>query len=344
MQVTAEEGGQAAIWHYEDEDIRVAAVWTEKKKGRGEDAPPTALYQRQAQHGLLAVYDGVGGSGAGPAGCTPDGQEVSGAFVASRVVHFALEDWFFRAVTAAGESDPGPPGEAVEAALRETGIQPNMKIRGALVRHLPTTLAAIEDQVAGAHLDATALWAGDSRAYVLDDAVGLQAITRDDSDVFDALTLLINDQPMTNMISADRPVKINSHRFPGIKLPVLLICATDGFFNYVPTPAHFEHLLLLTMNEARDLRSWAAGLAGRVAQFSGDDASMVAVSFGYPTFEAMRLAFEARCTLLEEKYAKRIRGIDQEKERERFVAARKSCWDDYRPGYERLVRHLEDSQ
>ena len=27
----------------------------------------------------------------------------------------------------------------------------------------------------------------------------------------------------------------------------MLLCATDGFFNYVATPAHFEHLLLDTM-------------------------------------------------------------------------------------------------
>ena len=344
MQLTAEESGQAAIWHHEDEDIRLAAVWTEKKKGRGEDAPPTALHQRHSGRGVLAVYDGVGGAGARPVGRTPDGQEVSGAFLASRVAHFALEDWFFRTDPARRVTDPCSLDQVLGAAMRQTGVPRNMKISGTMVRHLPTTLAAVEYEVEGKQLNAVARWAGDSRAYLLDEAEGLQAITRDDTDDSDALVLLINDQPMNNMVSADRPVQIRSYPLPGIILPVILICATDGFFNYLPTPAHFEHLLLLTMQRASNPQSWAAGLAQRVQKFTGDDASLVAVSFGYPTFEAMQQAFRRRLAFLEKSFVQPIHGIDPEHERERFVQARQSCWAHYRPAYERFIRTMEDSR
>ena len=42
MKVLADESDTTATWHYADEIIQLAAVWTEKKQGRGEDAPPTA--------------------------------------------------------------------------------------------------------------------------------------------------------------------------------------------------------------------------------------------------------------------------------------------------------------
>ena len=57
MKVLADESDTTATWHYADEIIQLAAVWTEKKQGRGEDAPPTALHHR-AGRGALAVYDG----------------------------------------------------------------------------------------------------------------------------------------------------------------------------------------------------------------------------------------------------------------------------------------------
>lgn len=342
MQVTADEADQAAIWHYEDEGIRLAAVWTEKKKGRGEDAPPTALHQRHARRGVLAVYDGVGGAGARPVGRIPDShQEVSGAFLASRVTHFALEDWFFRTEPTRRVAEPDSLDQIISEALKETKVPQNMKISGTMVRHLPTTLAAVEYEVDEDQLNVTARWAGDSRAYLLDHEVGLQAITRDDTDDSDALLLLINDQPMNNMISADRPLQINNWTFSKIQLPVIIVCATDGFFNYVPTPVHFEYLLLATMLNAPDLGSWAAMLARRVQGYSADDASLVAAAFGYLTFKAMQDSFRRRAVYLDENFNELIRGINPERERERFVEARRTCWEKYRPGYEKFIRAME---
>jgi len=54
MKVLADESDTTATWHYADEIIQLAAVLTEKKQGRGEDAPPTALHHR-AGRGVLAA-------------------------------------------------------------------------------------------------------------------------------------------------------------------------------------------------------------------------------------------------------------------------------------------------
>jgi hypothetical protein len=342
MKVMADESGSAATWNYTDGtiQIQVAAVWTEKKKGRGEDAPPTALHHRTGR-GMLAVYDGAGGSGARPVGRTPDDQEISSAFLASRVTHFALEDWFVATLPERPLTDLGNLDGALLDGLRQTGIGPGTKISGTMVRHLPTTLAAIEYEITGRYLNLVARWAGDSRAYILDPHEGLQAVTRDDAEDSDALILLTNDQPMNNIICADRPFRINEFPICGkTDLSVLLLCATDGFFNYVQTPAHFEHLLLDTMSGTASLPAWVARLAEVVQDYSADDASLAIASFGYPTFEAMRLAFGERCGFVTRKYIQPLRGI-RPGEHAQLAAVRQSCWEEYRVGYEKWIRYME---
>jgi serine/threonine protein phosphatase PrpC len=340
VKITAQESGTAATWTYGDGTVQVTAVWTEKKPGKGEDGPPTALYHRRSGRGVLAVYDGAGGAGARSAGHTPDNREISGAFLASRVAHVSLEDWFVTSTPQRRLTDPCDLGNAILAALRRTGVEPSSKISGTMVRHLPTTLASIEYELAGRYVDMVARWAGDSRAYILDVADGLQAVTRDDAEDSDALVLLTNDQPMTNIICADRPFRINEYSITGhIERPVLLVCATDGFFNYVLTPAHFEFLLLDTMREAANEEGWARRLAELVQGYSGDDASLVIASF-YPSFDAMKYDFSQRCGFLGNKYVVPLRGIHAE-DHEQFNTVRKSGWAEYRTNYEKWIREMK---
>jgi serine/threonine protein phosphatase PrpC len=339
MKIMPDENGTAATWHFEDESVQVAAVWTEKKRGRGEDGPPTALHHRGGR-GMLAVYDGAGGAGARSIGRTPDDFDMTGAFIASRVTHFAFEDWFVDTVPHRRLFDPEGPHDAILDALRGTGIAPG-KISGTMVRHLPTTLAAIEYEIAGRHLNLMVRWAGDSRAYILDVHHGLQVVTRDDAEDSDALILLTNDQPMNNIICADRPFRINRFPLRGvIDLPAVLICATDGFFNYVQTPAHFEHLLLDTMAGNPSMHAWAANLAEIVKGYSADDASLVIASFGYPTLDAMRLAFGERHRFVAHRYIRPLREISSENHAE-LAFTRQSSWDEYKGGYEKWLRQME---
>jgi Protein phosphatase 2C len=341
MKAMADESDTAATWYYATEQVQVVAVWTEKKKGRGEDAPPTALSHR-AGRGVLAVYDGVGGAGARSVGFTPDQYEVSGAFVASRVAHFALEDWFFNSVGQRPITDSAGLESAILAGLRGTGIARGGKITGTMVRHLPTTLAAIEYELTGGDLNLVARWAGDSRAYILDLAEGLQVVTQDDTEENDALNQLANDPPMTNMICADRSFRINE--FPLINVihpPTVILCATDGFFHYVKTPAHFEYLLLDTMNMAASLHEWAARLAEYAQGSSADDASLVVAAFGYRSFPDMKQAFAGRGHALTETYIDPLHKSGARRKQRKPLATRQSLWEEYRIGYEKLIRQRE---
>ena len=341
MKAMADESDTAATWDYATELVQVAAVWTEKRKGRGEDAPPTALSHR-AGRGMLAVYDGVGGAGARSVGSTPDQQEVSGAFVASRVAHFALEEWFVTSVAQRPITDSAGLDNTILAGLRATGIAPGSKVIGTMVRHLPTTLAAIEYQLIGRDLNIVSRWAGDSRAYILDPAEGLHVVTRDDTEETDALNQLANDPPMTNMICADRPFRINE--FPLINViqpPTVILCATDGFFHYVETPAHFEYVLLYTMNMAASLHEWAARLAEYAQGSSADDASLVIAAFGYPSFLAMRPAFAQRGHALTENYIDPLHKPGTRRKQRQPPATRQSLWEEYKIGYEKLIRQRE---
>jgi serine/threonine protein phosphatase PrpC len=341
MKAMAEESDTAATWDYATELVQVAAVWTEKIKGRGEDAPPTALSHRTGR-GMLAVYDGVGGAGARSVGSTPDQLEVSSAFVASRVAHFALEDWFVTSGEQRPITDSAGLDSVILAGLRGTGIAPGSKVIGTIVRHLPTTLAAIEYELTGRDLNLVARWAGDSRAYVLDPAEGLHVVTRDDTGETDALNQLANDPPMTNMICADRPFRINE--FPLINViqsPTVILCATDGFFHYVETPAHFEYVLLDTMNMAASLHEWAARLAEHAQGSSKDDASLVIAAFGYRSFLDMQQAFAQRGHDLTEKYIDPLHKPGTRRKQRQQPATRQSLWEEYRIGYEKLIRQRE---
>jgi serine/threonine protein phosphatase PrpC len=336
--VPPEERSSAATWGYSSNTIQVAAVWTEKKKGRGEDGPPTSLHHTSGR-GLLAVYDGAGGAGSHPIGLTPDGQEVTGAFLAPRLVHFAFEEWFYATVRGQHTPDSAEVAQTIQTCLREAEVPSNNKISGTLVRHLPTTLASVEYERADQALELRSRWAGDSRAYLLTGKCGLQALTRDDTETSDALAVLNNDQPMSNMISADRPFRINEFRAQ-VNPPVVLICATDGFFNYLRTPAHFEYLLLSKLHAASDPGDWAERLAERVQHYSGDDASLVITSYGYRTFEALRAAFEKRLAWIASRF---IKPVDETmgQHPEQYQASRQASWNEYKTDYEYWIRQME---
>lgn len=342
MKIMPADSGSVATWARWDATIALAAVWTEKKKGRGEDAPPTGLHHRRSGRGVIAVYDGAGGAGAREVGRTPD-EEVTSAFVASRAARFALEDWFVTTAPKRRLDHAGDLHEALVDGLNKTGIAPSGKIRGNMVRHLPTTVAAIEYEIAdGRRLELASRWVGDSRAYIVHPARGLQAVSVDDTHDSDALVLLLNDQPMTNVVCADRPFHVNE--FLGVDplmLPVIIACATDGFYNYLPTPTHFEHLLLQTMRDARDMSEWAQALATRVQQYTSDDASLVIAALGYQNYAAMRHSYQDRHKLLSGQYIHPFNQAQESGNDFTIAAARTEQWTRYREEYEAWIRRME---
>ncbi|MEQ0560556.1 serine/threonine protein phosphatase [Amycolatopsis sp. NEAU-NG30] len=331
MDIEAGPRGRARVWHHVEHGFGSLAIWTERVPGRGEDADPLAVFHRPTGMGLLAVFDGVGGSGRAAAGRTPLGVERTQAWIASRRVRGLVEEWFVSEHTAASAE-----GLATHIATRLGEDVPRRgRIRGSIHRELPTTFAGLTFDIDGSVLRWETLWAGDSRCYLLETGVGLQQLSRDDCDLGDALAQLVQDPPMTNVICANQPFRINAS--PGTAdLPCVLLCATDGFFGYVDTPARFELLLLETLLSSQDCLHWAGQLAERVGSYTGDDASLAMAAFGFTDFAALRASFRARLDYLRQAHACPMDDVASAG-RPALVTARERSWQAYRDGYERRI-------
>ncbi|WP_431041659.1 serine/threonine protein phosphatase [Streptomyces sp. P1-3] len=290
------------IWGHEDPGLHATVVWTERVAGRGEDAEPFAAHHFATAQGLLAVFDGSGGSGSSLVWQAPDGQMRTGAWVGSRVARLATDCWFHEVVVDGEPDDPEQLREVLRYFL-SSAPQRRSKLVGKMRRQLPTTLAAVRYQVRGDSAECQVLWAGDSRAYTLRPDRGLCVLTRDHTEEQDALELLRSDPPMTNSVCADREFDIESQRM-AFPLPCVLLAATDGFFGYVHTPADFEWLLLHTLMRARTPVEWADLLRREVQGYTADDASLAVVALGYPDFSQIRTAFADRHDTMTKHYTR----------------------------------------
>ncbi|MFJ3493478.1 PP2C family protein-serine/threonine phosphatase [Streptomyces sp. NPDC086091] len=341
------------IWGEVREGLQAFSVWTEQVPGRGEDADPLVAHHLGSGQGLLAVFDGSGGAGAAPVWQAPDGTQRTGAWVGGRVARLATDCWFHDVATRDAEVTAGVLHEYLEYFL-DAAPQRRSKIGGTMRRQLPTTLAAVHYQVITVSgeqaLDLHALWAGDSRAYVLHPETGLHVLTRDHTRESDALELLRSDPPMTNLVCADREFTVDSRRLE-FGLPCVLLAATDGFFGYVHTPADFESLLLRTLQEAGTVDEWADRVRREVLGYTADDASLALVALGYRDFGSVRTRFARRQAELTERYVRtRPRGLDRHSPAAgadgplpaddttdlpaRVRAWQDTTWREYRVGYE----------
>jgi serine/threonine protein phosphatase PrpC len=312
MDIAPAARGHARLWRHIETGLAIMAVWTERIPGRGEDADPLVLFHRPTGRGLVSVFDGV---------------DRTHAWVAARRVRALAEEWF------AGHTERTGLGEHIAGRL----VAParNGRIRGSIHRAFPTTLAALDFRCTDTGVAWDVLWAGDSRCYVAEPEPGLQQLTRDDTDLADALEQLVQDPPMTNMVSAGRAFALN--RWQGeAALPCLLVCATDGFFGYVDTPAQFEHVLWETLQSAQDITHWTVLLAERVGSYTGDDASLAVVALGFDDFDDLRVHFRRRAERIRTEHAEPMRRI-QPQDRAALAAARTHSWSRYRPDYERRL-------
>jgi hypothetical protein len=235
------------------------------------------------------------------------------------------------------------------------------RLRSNLVRVLPTTaaLALVWPYLyRDAHTSqpvhaASAIWAGDSRIYLLQPATGLSQVTVDDTRVeMDALQSLQSDPPLDNCLSASADFTLHSAvwEFEGLGI---VIAATDGCFGYMPTPAHFEAVLLDSLAGAAGPTEWQAVLTERIGAVAADDATLAAAVVGSKSFEQLKTAFAPRLATLVERFVapynrrdEAVRASERELEvatarRTELVEARATCaqqlWDQYRPGYEKML-------
>ncbi len=333
-------------------DERVAFSFNlAKVSGAGEDSDPILLHADNLA--LVAVFDGMGGAG-GTAYQTPDGPR-TGAYLASRAARDSAQSLIV---------DLGPEQQAlngprlaaelhdtIEAALRArlASLQaPRSALRSKLLRAMPTTMAMAvlhRTDTAGEIWHCRLLSAGDSRVYALCPDSGVSQLTTDDiRDQGDAMANLRQDSLISNALSADTSFVVNDKTVQ-LEAPFLLIAATDGCFGYLPSPMHFEWLLLHTLQESPDPDSWSRELQTRISEITGDDASMALLGVGvdHQEFKAM---FAERAAELAQRWITPLDALTAEVEQLerqlaelRHVQAQQTVdlWAAYRPDYERYL-------
>ncbi|NJL14320.1 MAG: hypothetical protein HC913_15805 [Microscillaceae bacterium] len=120
-------------------------IWTEKREGRGEDAPPT-LWQKVPDQTLLAVYDGMGGAGSKTYSISEaNGQilQLSGAFLGARLARRSLEDFFAHtpmSLDSFAEALGQRLREDLQLEAQQLDNSPS-RLKSKLIKTLPSTLA-----------------------------------------------------------------------------------------------------------------------------------------------------------------------------------------------------------
>lgn len=290
--------------------------------GRGEDS---WCHSFSTHAGILGVFDGCGGSGSGTHAWYSGHTE---AFIASRLCAGAFLDAFqdsLRDGRVDADEAVSRCGSYSSASLQayRPPAQAGQLIRSSLLTTLPTTAAAAIVQAGKDRLDITAVWAGDSRVYLLTPD-GLSQLSDDDAEGDDPFD---TDGMMTNTINADKPIRLHTRRVRAA-YPVLVLAATDGCFAYEHSPMEFEGVLLTTLAKAASPAAWEVALADRIGLVAGDDFTMALAAFGFGSYLRLRQALAPRTQFLHERYLAPISALAAEDSE-----GRRALWAAYRAQY-----------
>lgn len=300
--------------------------------GHGEDSWCSSFCDSA---GILGVFDGCGGAGAR----THD--HYSGhteAYMASRLCAGAFYDQF-RATFPCDVPSQRLAGEVFAPAALERlrrfapPAEPGgLVMKGSMVRTLPTTAAvALVRAGSGGCISVSALWAGDSRVYILDEQ-GLAQLTVDDTSVPDPMENVYEDGVLRNILCSDRQAQLHCVTVE-VKPPFVVFAATDGCFGYVSTPMEFEGLLLETLQRARTPAQWETAMQNAIGSVAGDDHCLCMAVFGYGSFETLKEALLPRLLRLREQFLVPVSRLPMEDRQGRFA-----LWAQYRDGYFRWMK------
>ena len=284
-----------------------------------EDAPPIANTK------WLIICDGLGGSGATKHQIIEDGEPITrtSGYCGSRIVACALDSCFDRLTnsgfipnTLFGENREQNAKfmlnmlkEEIKAALQykinEWNIQP---VRGRTLRTFPTTMSAAVIRENEDSVDAFVMWAGDSRAYFLSPSKGLQMLTQDDA--YNSDTAMLSSSEMYNCICYGWPFFFN-YAYYTFDEPGILFCCSDGCFDYLKSPLHFDWLLMHTLTENVELEEGkefpqcvAEAMMTNIYRTIGDDTTMAGVFIGIENPQDLKDAYEERLPYINEKALK----------------------------------------
>ena len=284
----------------------------------------------------FGVFDGCGGLGARRYEAVSNH---TGAWIASRIAACAVDSFAANEKFTFEENTAELLANKISIFLKtakeklsnNTGIQ----VGGSLSKSMPTTacIAAVKvntTENGTEKLRCDFFWAGDSRAYILDQN-GLCQITKDDidSNADDAFENLREDGRLTNVANADD--KFNLHSISAnLKMPKIIICSTDGGFGYLDSPMEFEYLLLNTMQESNTPDEWNKILNDVLHEIAGDDYTLIIETFGFKDFITMKNYFYNRICQLKSEY---LPSSDEPSEDEL-----KALWQKYKIEYNKYIR------
>lgn len=286
--------------------------------------------------GLLGVFDGCGGAGARKHAFYSGKTE---AYIASRLCAGSFYD-SFRSAFPCNLS----PEQVTNEVLIPNAIQAlvayappkdenGFRIIGSMVRTLPTTAAvALIQQADSGNILVSAIWAGDSRVFILN-AQGLAQLTIDDTSVPNPMENIYEDGVLKNVFCSDRKVRVHCKTIR-VKPPFVVLSATDGCFGYVSTPMEFEGILLNTLLNVNVPAEWESKLVEMIGAFAGDDHTICLASFGYNSFSALQKSLSNRYTYILRKYLNPVSKLPIDDRQSRY-----KLWEQYQADY---MRYLED--
>lgn len=278
-----------------------------------EDAPPVA------RAGYSIVCDGLGGAGSTKHAIfdaeTQKTVTRTSGYLGSRIVCDCVSTFFEnnsaamarsiavngrvtdRATTVSGFlcDLKAQINQTMDEHIKKWGIKPSLS---KTLKDFPTTLASAIyfDRPRG--MTVLSIWAGDSRVYVLTPSKGLQLLSLDDAK--GAEDEMNSASEMNNCISVGNNFHLN-YALYDLDEPGLVFCCSDGCFDYLKSPLHFEWLLLHTMLEC--MPSCDATNIGNVLADSirdnmyrtiGDDTTMAGVIVGINSTAQIKNSFQAR--------------------------------------------------
>ncbi len=296
--------------------------------GSGEDS---YCYSFGQEAGIIGVFDGCGGAGARKHQVYAGKTE---AYMASRLCAGSFYN-SFRSLYPCEGMDIREHLEGNALRLLRAAQPPQNtagpQIRGSMIRTLPTTAAAaLIRSEGGESVALSALWAGDSRVYLLDEN-GLAQLTMDDTTIPDPMENLYDDGLLRNVFCTDRKVRLHCSDLR-LYRPFVVLAATDGCFGYLSTPMEFEGMLLETLLQASSPAQWEELLMSRIGKVAGDDFTLCLAAVGYEDFSHLQSACRRRYDALQREYLGSLTRIPMENRELRFA-----LWQRYRGNYMRYM-------
>jgi len=282
------------------------SIWAERVEGSGEDAYPTTIFNSSKRQSLMAVYDGIGGSGTpfyALAGDVSQNNVYSGAYLASRLAKKVTEGFFEY-----GELDENFV-ENLQYSLQDdfkgylnaldNDAQNELSF---LSRRLPTTIAGmyfLEDSN-NKQLIIT-FKAGSSRCYFLTSTGLLQLSSPSE-------TLENNN---LNCVNADTEFQLQQYKSVWEE-PVICLVATEGCWKYLPSEAHFEYALLQGLMQSNSFLEWKENLQKllQIDVITDMSLSLVAKNFG-ENFKEIKVHFFDRLQKIKEEFIQPIEELDK---------------------------------